>query len=253
MTIGLSLGVMLPCQPVDKFWNTMKPGSCASLGPYYFAQVGIHYKQFFGGLSLLHQDQRLILIPPLAQSALLIATDFAVCLLPLRMIWRVQLPRRQKITLCILFGCGSTACIASVVKLSYMPILLKSDDTSYIGTTPLVWTFVELSIATIAACGPSLKIVVKRIAPRLLGSSNISTDPYPSRGGEGRESTGGAKSLTGHYNSIHMKSLKSQNQMSKKHLSVTETEVGSESTERIIPVTNIMRTMVVRQSIEVEN
>jgi hypothetical protein len=50
-------------------------------------------------------------------ASLNIITDFIVIIVPIPLLWNLQIPRKQKMILMGLFGVGSIACITSIVRL----------------------------------------------------------------------------------------------------------------------------------------
>jgi hypothetical protein len=72
------LGTALTCMPVDKFWYVEKPGGCINKQAFWYS---------FSSFNLV--------------------TDFACLALPIPVLWKLQLPRRQKISLLFVFGLGA--------------------------------------------------------------------------------------------------------------------------------------------------
>lgn len=87
-TIINVLVILFPCNPVQKAWDRDIPGKCLPLLTFIIASAAIN-----------------------------IATDIAVVVLPIQMLWTIRIPLRQKISLYILFGLGGGACIAGAVRL----------------------------------------------------------------------------------------------------------------------------------------
>ena len=68
----------LTCLPVDKFWYTEKSGHCINKTPFWYSF-----------------------------SAFQLVTDCAVWALPIPVLWKLQLPRKQKIGLVLVFTLGA--------------------------------------------------------------------------------------------------------------------------------------------------
>jgi len=64
-----------------------------------------------------------------ASSAVTVVTDLVLCVLPLPYLWRLPMPVKQRIILCVLFGGGAVACVASVVRIAMLDTLRSLDVT----------------------------------------------------------------------------------------------------------------------------
>lgn len=71
------------CQPVSDFWDRFSP---AAKGPFH---CGVNVNQFFDGNSIPN-----------------IITDAAILVLPIPFIWKLQLPKAQKLALTSIFILG---------------------------------------------------------------------------------------------------------------------------------------------------
>ncbi|KAL2270786.1 hypothetical protein VTJ83DRAFT_157 [Remersonia thermophila] len=106
-----------------------------------------------------------------------IATDFLISILPLTVLHKLHIPPRQKVALYLVFLLGFSVCIISLLRCLQF-LRLGFIDVEHDTTPDLViisiWTMLEVSIAIIVACIPTLKPVVSRFFPRFLAG-------YPSR------------------------------------------------------------------------
>ncbi|KAK8085064.1 hypothetical protein PG997_006335 [Apiospora hydei] len=124
----------------------------------------------------------------LANAAVNIFTDLLTYTLPIRLVFRLQLPRRQKIGLAVILCLGLFACISSIVRITFVPQMLVDPDATWVISPAMYWSVIEINIGILAASIPSFKPIASRYMPRLLGSS------YYGRGG----STTGAKKSAGY-------------------------------------------------------
>ncbi|KAK1764388.1 hypothetical protein QBC33DRAFT_594971 [Phialemonium atrogriseum] len=103
-----------------------------------------------------------------------IAAEVLIVLLPLPVLLRLRLPRRQKYALVGVFTLGFFVCIVSVLRLL---TLIRVETTPNIDASYdaelLYWSAVEVNAAISCACVMTLKPLVARMFPRLL-----STAPY---------------------------------------------------------------------------
>ncbi|KAK6360898.1 hypothetical protein TWF730_007013 [Orbilia blumenaviensis] len=115
-------------------------------------------------------------IPYLVTGSLMILSDVIIWVLPLPMVMKLQLYRRERIAAIFTFSLGIFACIASIFRLKAVhKYFLTSAGT---GKTPIIntWTIVELNLAIICASAPALRALCIKHAPKLLsyGSGNSS-------------------------------------------------------------------------------
>ncbi|KAI4951900.1 hypothetical protein J4E91_003361 [Alternaria rosae] len=91
-----------------------------------------------------------------------VATDLAIMFLPLHLTWNLQMPRKQKIGMFILFGSGFV-CIAFAT----LRCLQVGVDGSGKATTPepkwlMLWNILECSIAIMIACSPAFASFIRK-------------------------------------------------------------------------------------------
>ncbi|KAI9788794.1 MAG: hypothetical protein M1816_006575 [Peltula sp. TS41687] len=106
-------------------------------------------------------------------------TDVAMLILPLPVIWGLQMGRNQKIGLTLTFLTGSFGIITSILRfVNFFQTNLFSDPTFLVVQT-MTWTCVEPSVYLIAATMPSLQPLVRLIfrkthfRSRMIGNRGI--------------------------------------------------------------------------------
>ncbi|KAJ8113343.1 hypothetical protein OPT61_g4508 [Boeremia exigua] len=103
-----------------------------------------------------------------------VISDFLIMLLPIRVVWKLQVPRGQKIAIVALFSSG-LVCIA-FATLRLIQVGRQSGDTYSPNPTWLsLWTVIEGSVAICIGCGPAF-VVFYQAARNTNASSN--TDGY---------------------------------------------------------------------------
>ncbi|KAI8670578.1 hypothetical protein NCS57_00529500 [Fusarium keratoplasticum] len=129
-------------------------------------------------VTILPKDKKCVDINAfyLANAAVNIMTDVLTYTLPIPLIIKLRVSRRQKISLAIILGLGLFACVSSIVRITYIPPMLSSDDPTWVIAGAMYWSVIETNIGILAASIPSYKAIAKRYAPRLLGSSGMSSD-----------------------------------------------------------------------------
>jgi hypothetical protein len=115
------------CHPIQKFWDpNFKPGSCIA-----FTAADIAY------------------------GAMHVSSDFAIALLPLRMVWRLHMDRRDKIGVTLVFLTGIIAFAVALVRWTLSCIDLTSYDRTWVAGLTFLWSVLEVNTGLIcASCLP---------------------------------------------------------------------------------------------------
>ncbi|KAF1926628.1 uncharacterized protein M421DRAFT_212080 [Didymella exigua CBS 183.55] len=127
------------CIPVDVFWKVTEQtaATCVNLVVLWYVIASVN-----------------------------IFTDLVVAVIPIRGIWNLQIPKRQKIALLGILTVGWIVCIVSVLRLHALYELNKHlDDASYYSAPTAYWSTVEANLAIVCASLPALKPLVSRIVP----------------------------------------------------------------------------------------
>ncbi|OMP89046.1 hypothetical protein BK809_0005767 [Diplodia seriata] len=107
-----------------------------------------------------------------------IVTDFGLMVLPIPYIWRLNVPRYQKVLVVCTLVFGGFACFVTIIRLVKITQLDLSDPTW--GTVDLmIWTGLEVYCAVICCCLPTLRPLVK-VAGRCFGITTWSSTPADS-------------------------------------------------------------------------
>ncbi|OAP60014.1 hypothetical protein AYL99_05016 [Fonsecaea erecta] len=134
LSFGLTL--LLLCNPIHSYWDGFNPLWAAT---HHF-----------------HCGSESVALP--ASSAFSVAGDLYSTLLPLILVYHLELPRRQKIALYALFALGFMAVAAGLVRTVLMYNLLNVDyDFTWKLWLTWIWAVLELYLALLAASAPSLK------------------------------------------------------------------------------------------------
>lgn len=89
------------CTPVRKAWDLSVNGSCIDVNALFFANAGLDIFQ-----------------------------DAFIYVLPLRMLYQLQVPRRQKIALMLVFAVGGFVVITGMVRLNSLKLAQNTPDPS---------------------------------------------------------------------------------------------------------------------------
>ncbi|KAK5119807.1 hypothetical protein LTR85_007133 [Meristemomyces frigidus] len=127
------------CTPVRKLWEPQIAGHCMSAEKYWLSVAGTNT-----GL------------------------DFLVLLLPIPAISGLHLPRKQKLSLVLVFTLGFFVCATSLARLA--TVLVTSDEGHYVvsGIWAIIWSTIEANVGIICACLLALKPLVALLFPILL-------------------------------------------------------------------------------------
>jgi hypothetical protein len=93
--------------------------------------------------------------PPLTPAVTNIITDFTLALLPVPLIWTLQMKRRARISLVLILGLGAFAAVAGIVRQLITPDFKKAEP--WIDDSYTMWNFTEMYAGIIAASLPGMK------------------------------------------------------------------------------------------------
>ncbi|KAI0387006.1 hypothetical protein F5Y04DRAFT_275461 [Hypomontagnella monticulosa] len=120
----------------------------------------------------------------ISQAVLNILSDVALIILPIPMIYRLNMPLRQKIIIGILMGLGSAVIIASIARVAYVRAMIGNPDVTWTQASAAVLSSVELNIGIVCNSMARLKPFVRVHFPswmRSFGSSGRLEDSDKSK------------------------------------------------------------------------
>ncbi|KAJ5796903.1 uncharacterized protein N7518_005443 [Penicillium psychrosexuale] len=144
------ISAFLNCIPVAKFWDDSIQGFCLNKTNLWFSNASMH-----------------------------ISTDIAILIIPIPALMAVDLPRKQKVALMIMFALGGFVCVTSIIRLVSLKQIAESSDPTYDNVGAASWSAIECNTGIICACLPTLKPLVARIFPGMVSTFNASR---PARG-----------------------------------------------------------------------
>lgn len=108
----------------------------------------------------------------LVASIINVLTDFMTTVVPGPLIWKLNLPRRQRLAVIGIFSIGIVVTFASSVRTYFAWFdAYASYDASWWGWVTIISASIEINLGLICASAPALRPLIKTIWPRLLGSS----------------------------------------------------------------------------------
>lgn len=119
-----------------------------------------------------------------------VITDVAILLVPIPIVWKLQMRRTQKLLVCGILLIGGlcvtsplvnciwlkliyfsffSVCIASLVRIYYITFIKDGDYTWVIGKV-FTWSSIEPSIGILCACLPTLHPLIRAVMSRVFGT-----------------------------------------------------------------------------------
>ena len=132
--ISSVMAIIFRCNPINAAWNLFASGKC-----YDFALFVVIIETF----NCLQ--------------------DFIIVFMPLSVIRHLQMPRRQKISITLIFLLGGFVIITSIVRIVYTwhP---QDPQSAFLNTGK--WALLQLSSAIVCACLPTYKALIpQRLKP----------------------------------------------------------------------------------------
>lgn len=147
--IAFGLALILICSPTYAYWKS-----------FDFVWASFHkFRCNPEGVSLP------------ASAAFSVLSDFYSTLLPVLLIFNLELPRKQKLALYALFALGFLAVVAGIVRTVLLYLLLNKDyDFMWVLWETWIWAIVEIYVAIFAASAPALKPFFRRFLIDSIGS-----------------------------------------------------------------------------------
>ncbi|ATZ53145.1 hypothetical protein BCIN_09g00320 [Botrytis cinerea B05.10] len=104
-------------------------------------------------------------------------SDWALALLPIFMMWNVQMPTGTRIIVWGIVACGAIASTATIIRIPTVTSLLITEDFLFKSTPLAVWSTVEPGIAIFAASLATLRPLLRRIFPNHFRNAAVSSLP----------------------------------------------------------------------------
>ncbi|KAH2640469.1 hypothetical protein KXW54_006431 [Aspergillus fumigatus] len=102
-----------------------------------------------------------------------VATDGIILMVPIPLVWKLQMRTAQKVLVSSIFLLGGFVCVASIVRIYFMTLLSRSLDITWIMGDVFIWSSVEPCIGIVCACLPTLQPLLKSALKHILGSSLV--------------------------------------------------------------------------------
>ena len=91
---------LFQCSPIAFAWDhTIEGGTCFNVIALFYTNAGLNIFQ-----------------------------DFLIYILPMRMLYQLQIPKRQKVALMVVFAVGGFVCVTGIIRLVYLKTASVSSD-----------------------------------------------------------------------------------------------------------------------------
>ncbi|KAI5868215.1 hypothetical protein GGS23DRAFT_544565 [Durotheca rogersii] len=153
--------VIFACNPREKFWNPLIPGTCLNaLATVYIAPI----------INLVF--------------------DTVALILPQKVIWSLRLSWRKKLGVSVLFALGILACLSAGLRIGVSITFATQPDRTYnIGSTEL-WCIAEMSAGILIYCMPTAPVAIKHLTGKAVLTGSRITGPSSGRAASKNTSTG---------------------------------------------------------------
>ncbi|ODM18128.1 hypothetical protein SI65_05999 [Aspergillus cristatus] len=102
-----------------------------------------------------------------------VTTDVIILLVPVPLVWKLQMRPNQKIMVCGIFMLGGFVCVASIVRIHFMTFLKSSVDITWIMSDVFIWSSVEPCIGIVCTCLPTLQPLLRYAIARVFGTNMV--------------------------------------------------------------------------------
>ncbi|KAL7782516.1 hypothetical protein V8C37DRAFT_397865 [Trichoderma ceciliae] len=152
--VAILVVAIVQCQPYSYFWNQYvdptATGRCINISAFF-----------------------------IGNGAASVATDFIILLTPIPMVWNLQMPTMQRLSVLGIFFLGGFVCVAGVVRIYFLLQMFKSADLTWNMSQAFIWSTVEPNIGIVCACLPTLRPIMRRCIPRWFAGSSFKSSSAP--------------------------------------------------------------------------
>ncbi|KAI1311483.1 hypothetical protein F5Y03DRAFT_308211 [Xylaria venustula] len=151
---SFAIAGIFQCNPIASAWNANIHGTCFNQAALFYANGGFN-----------------------------IAQDSILYVLPTRILWKMNLPLKQRIALIVVFVVGGLTIVAGIIYLrtfdtivripSLKEAIMSTDPTwDHVGSS--IWSSIECNVGIMCACLVHLKPLLIHVTPNFFGSSKSS-------------------------------------------------------------------------------
>ncbi|KAI0970427.1 hypothetical protein F4678DRAFT_436795 [Xylaria arbuscula] len=143
--VSFTIAGIFQCSPIASAWNANIHGTCFNQAALFYANGGFN-----------------------------IAQDSILYVLPTPILWKMNLPLKQRIALIGVFIVGGLTIVAGIVRIPSLKEAIMSTDPTWDHVGSSIWSSIECNVGLMCACLVHLKPLVIRVTPTFFGSSKSS-------------------------------------------------------------------------------
>jgi len=122
------------------------------------------FSAFWTGLSPVSDGRCTNPVPALyGNAAFSMVSDIFICMLPIRLVRSLRLPRVQKLAMMLIFTIASIGCIASALRIAFLYCTSTARDPTHWSIVAAITAAVETNLAIVCACLPTLPPLSKYV------------------------------------------------------------------------------------------
>ncbi|KAJ8113594.1 hypothetical protein OPT61_g4317 [Boeremia exigua] len=106
-----------------------------------------------------------------ANAAISIAVDVWMLVIPLLQVRKLNMARKKKIAVSLMFMVGTFVTVVSVLRLHSLVAFAKSSNPTWDQWDVAHWSIVEINVGIICACMPTFRSLLANILPKVFGST----------------------------------------------------------------------------------
>ncbi|KAJ4345497.1 uncharacterized protein N0V89_011629 [Didymosphaeria variabile] len=159
--IAFILAAIFQCQPISHYWEKWDGehlnGKCVNVNALGWANAVIS-----------------------------IALDIWMLVLPLWQVCQLKLAWKKKVSVAMMFFVGTFVTVISIIRLQTLITFANSTNPTWDQADASNWSTIEINVGIICACMPALRLILVRIFPRALGSTQYASNQYYAKYGTNR-------------------------------------------------------------------
>jgi len=152
--IAFTIANLAQCQPFSnawKAWDGKHPGHCIDVYAMFVSHAVIN-----------------------------IALDVWILILPTTRVLWLNMRKRQKAEIMLMFGLGAFIAVVSSIRLKVLVSLEGFRDPTYDAFYLHMWSYIELSVAVVVACLPAARQLWRHLIPKFLRLVGLGSPAYQS-------------------------------------------------------------------------
>ncbi|KAK8006113.1 hypothetical protein PG991_012410 [Apiospora marii] len=156
--LSFSLVAVFQCQPIEfywKKWDGLQEGTCFDINAMGWSNAAIS-----------------------------IALDIWMLAIPLWQLRALKLHWKKKIGVAAMFIVGTFVTIVSILRLQSLVLFAESHNPTWDNFDVANWSTIEINTGIICACMPSLRLLLVKLFPKVVGGSTNARSQYYASGAD---------------------------------------------------------------------